>query len=72
MRDVDLSATPRVVTQDQLLTLHDVDGGHCGAEGIRLFKGPHYYQYENAQALVDSTVAAEPQKITSAMLGCRD
>lgn len=72
MRDVDLTATPRVVTQQHPLTLHDVDGGHCGAEGIRLFKGPHYYQYENAKTLVDSTAAPEAQKITSAMLGCQD
>nr|AMW64454.1 warm temperature acclimation related 65kDa protein 2 [Scomberomorus niphonius] len=72
MHDVDLTATPRVVTQDHSLTLDGVDAGQCGPEGINLFKGPQFYHYESAKALAESTVTPAPQPITAAMMGCRD
>lgn len=72
MHDVDLTATPRVVTADHALALHDIDAGLCGPEGIDVFKGSEYYHYENAKALADTTVSPLSKPITSAMMGCRD
>ncbi|XP_042260929.1 hemopexin [Thunnus maccoyii] len=72
MHDVDLTATPRVVTEDHALALHDIDAGLCGPEGIDVFKGSEYYHYENAKALADTTVSPLSKPITSAMMGCRD
>ncbi|KAF3706355.1 Hemopexin [Channa argus] len=72
MREVDLTATPRVVTQDLPLPLSDIDAGLCGPEGIHLFKGGLYYHYESPMTLALSRIAPFPQNITSAMLGCQD
>lgn len=72
MIDVDLTATPRVVTQEQSLFLENVDAGLCGPEGIKLFKGSQFYNYESAKTLAASRIAPVPQNITSAMMGCQD
>ena len=72
MHDVDLTATPRVVTEDHALALHDIDAGLCGPEGIDVFKDSEYYHYETAKALADTTVSPLSKPITSAMMGCRD
>ncbi len=72
IRDVDLTATPRVVTQDLPLPLSDIDAGLCFADGIQVFKGSQYYHYESARTLSSSTTVPAAQDITSAMMGCRD
>nr|CCA29190.1 warm temperature acclimation protein 65-2 [Lateolabrax japonicus] len=72
IRDVDLTATPRVVTLDLPLPLSDIDAALCGAEGINLFKGSEYYSYESTKILSTGRIALNPQKITSAMMGCQD
>lgn len=72
MRDVVLTATPRVVAQDMPLPLSDIDAGLCGADGIKLFKGSQYYLYESPQILAVSRIAPRPANITSAMTGCKD
>ncbi|XP_044044147.1 hemopexin [Siniperca chuatsi] len=72
IRDVDLTATPRVVTRDLPLPLSDIDAAMCNSGGVNLFKGSQYYHYESAATLILSRIAPMPQKITSAMLGCQD
>ncbi|XP_041834479.1 hemopexin [Melanotaenia boesemani] len=72
MRDVDLTSTPRVVTQDLPLPLSDIDAALCGSDGIKLFKGSQYYYYESPRTLGVSRIAPRPQKVTSAMIGCED
>lgn len=70
--DVDLTATPRVVTESPPLPLSDIDAGLCGKDGINLFKGSHYYHYEDVRVLTTGRIAPVPLDITSEMLGCQD
>uniref|UniRef100_A0A3Q0SMM0 Hemopexin n=1 Tax=Amphilophus citrinellus TaxID=61819 RepID=A0A3Q0SMM0_AMPCI len=72
MRDVDLTATPRVITRDVSLPLSDIDAGLCGPDGIKVFKGSQYYFYESPMALATSRIAPFAQNITSEMMGCQD
>lgn len=72
MRDVDLTATPRVVTRDVPLPFSDIDAGLCGPGGINVFKGSQYCHYESAMTLAASRIAPMPLNITSAMMGCQD
>ncbi len=72
IRDVDLTATPRVVTRDLLMPLSEIDAGLCSSEGIKLFKGSQYYQYESVMTLTSSKIAPLAHDITSAMMGCQD
>ncbi|KAM4601873.1 hemopexin [Polymixia lowei] len=69
MVDIDLSATPRVVAKEVLLPIPNINAGLCGPDGVRLFKGSEYYQYDSTKTL---GIATEPLKITSAMMGCQD
>ncbi|XP_017288315.2 hemopexin [Kryptolebias marmoratus] len=72
MRDVDLTATPRIIVQDRPLPLSDIDAGLCGADGIKLFKGSQYYSYESPMILAMGRIAPRPAHITSAMMACED
>ncbi|XP_070786476.1 hemopexin [Enoplosus armatus] len=72
IRDVDLTATPRVVTRDVSLPLSDIDAALCSPEGVKVFKGSQYYQYESALTLAASRIAPVPLNITSALMGCQD
>ncbi|GAA6216127.1 hemopexin isoform X1 [Lates japonicus] len=72
MRDVDLSATPRVVTRDLPLHLSGIDAGTCGSEGVNVFKGSTYYHYDSAESLAMAKIAPVPRPITSEMMGCRE
>ena len=72
LRVVDLSATPRVVTREMPMTLTDIDAGLCGADGIKVFKGSQYYEYESTMTLAVSRIAPEAKSVTSAMMGCQD
>ncbi|KAK2856782.1 hypothetical protein Q5P01_005517 [Channa striata] len=72
MRDVDLTATPRVVTRDLPLPLSNIDAGLCGPDGINVFKGSQYYHYESPMTLAVSRIAPFPHNVTSAMMGCQD
>ncbi|KAM8871716.1 hemopexin [Synchiropus picturatus] len=72
VRAVDLTATPRVVTQEHRLPLKDIDAALCGPNGIQLFKGCNYYKYESELTFATSRIAPVPLKITSAIMGCQD
>ncbi|CAG5933645.1 unnamed protein product [Menidia menidia] len=69
MRSVDLTATPRVVTQEVPLPVSGIDAGLCGSEGIKLFKGPQYYQYDSPMILAMGRIAVQLQKISAEMMG---
>lgn len=69
---MDLSATPRSVTRDLPLPFSDIDAGFCDADGVKVFKGSQYYQYESAMLLAMGRIAPRPLMITSEMMGCRD
>lgn len=70
MRDVDLTATPRVINRDVPLPISPIDAALCGADGINLFKGSEYYNYESAMILAMGRIRAIPKPVTSAMIGC--
>ncbi|XP_035533680.1 hemopexin [Morone saxatilis] len=72
IRNVDLTATPRAVTQDRPLPLDGIDAALCGADGINLFKGSQYYHYDSPMILALGRIAPLPENITSAMMGCED
>ncbi|XP_015233505.1 PREDICTED: hemopexin-like isoform X2 [Cyprinodon variegatus] len=72
MRNIDLTATPRVIDRELPLPLSDIDAGLCGENGINLFKGSQFYHYESAMILAAGRIAPQPQAITSAMMGCQD
>nr|QBF53721.1 hemopexin [Chionobathyscus dewitti] len=71
IRAIDLSATPRVVTQEWLLPFSDIDAAECNAEGINVFKGATYYHYESPMTLATSRIAPEPHHPNTAMMGCK-
>ncbi|XP_034533930.1 hemopexin isoform X2 [Notolabrus celidotus] len=70
--DVDLTATPRSVTQEMPIPLSDIDAGFCGPQGVAVFKGSQYYKYQTAMLLASSRIIPRPHIITSEMMGCRD
>ncbi|XP_029305644.1 hemopexin isoform X3 [Cottoperca gobio] len=70
--DVDLTATPRVVTHALPMSLSDIDAALCSAEGIQMFKGSQYYHYESAMTLALSRIAPRPKSVTNAMMGCQE
>uniref|UniRef100_UPI0037E82D5B hemopexin n=1 Tax=Semicossyphus pulcher TaxID=241346 RepID=UPI0037E82D5B len=72
IRDVDLTATPRVANEGWPLPLPGIDAGRCGPEGIEVFKGSQYYKYKSAMTLAASRIAPQPLDITSGMMGCQD
>lgn len=72
MKDVDLTATPRVVSRDLLLPISGIEAGLCGADGIQVFKGSQYYEYASPMLLAMSRIAPVPLSITSTMMGCQD
>lgn len=72
IRDVDLTATPRVINREIPLPLPDIDAGLCGPDGIKVFKGSQYYLYESPMILATSKFAPVPRNITSGMMGCED
>ncbi|XP_036947676.1 hemopexin [Acanthopagrus latus] len=72
MRDVDLTATPRVITQDVPIPISPIDAALCGADGINLFKGSEYYNYQSAMILAMGRIKPMPKPVTSALIGCED
>lgn len=72
MLDVDLTASPRVVTTEWPIPLSGIDAALCHADGIYLYKGSQYYHYETARILAVARIAPRPKPITSAMMGCKD
>ncbi|KAA8579525.1 hypothetical protein FQN60_006618 [Etheostoma spectabile] len=72
MRAVDLTATPRAVTQVLPMSLTGIDAALCSEEGINVFKGSQFYKYESPRTLALSRIAPVPQNITKAMIGCEE
>ncbi|XP_073318271.1 hemopexin [Pagrus major] len=72
MRDIDLTATPRVQTRDLQIPLPPINAALCGAEGINLFNGSEYYNYQSAMILAMGRIKPMAKPVTSAMVGCED
>ncbi|XP_072318714.1 hemopexin [Eucyclogobius newberryi] len=70
IRAIDLSATPRVVLRDLPLPLSNIDAAHCSSDGIRLYQGAVYYEYESPMILAASRIAPRPQKIPAQLFKC--
>ncbi|XP_051915209.1 hemopexin [Hippocampus zosterae] len=70
--DINLLATPRAVTRDFPLPFSGLDAALCGADGVRVFKGPSYFHYESAFTLSTARIAPVAEKITHANMGCRE
>ncbi|XP_037097866.1 hemopexin [Syngnathus acus] len=68
--DIDLSATPRIVTKDYPLPISDIDAALCDSKGVYVFKGPSYYHYETAFTLGMARIAPVAESITPDMMGC--
>uniref|UniRef100_A0A3Q3X2N2 Hemopexin n=1 Tax=Mola mola TaxID=94237 RepID=A0A3Q3X2N2_MOLML len=69
LRTVDLTATPRAVT-DLPLPISGIDAARCGGDGIVLFKGSQYYKYESILILTAGRIAPLPIPISPEMAYC--
>ncbi|KAF7664165.1 hypothetical protein LDENG_00187150 [Lucifuga dentata] len=72
MINIDLSTTPRTVSQELPLPFSSSDAALCGPDGIKVFKGSEFYEYQSPMILYASRMAPVPHKITSNMMGCQD
>ncbi|XP_034031396.1 hemopexin-like [Thalassophryne amazonica] len=72
MHNVNLTATPRVITENYPLPLSDIDAGLCKSEGVEVYKGSTYYEYASPFVLAVSRIAPEPLQVTSKQLKCQD
>uniref|UniRef100_A0A6Q2YTA2 Hemopexin n=1 Tax=Esox lucius TaxID=8010 RepID=A0A6Q2YTA2_ESOLU len=72
MRDIDLSATPRMVGSEFPLPLSGIEAGMCGPDGVKVFVGSNYYHYESPMILALSKLNPIPIKITPDIFGCVD
>nr|XP_019960730.1 PREDICTED: hemopexin-like [Paralichthys olivaceus] len=72
MLKIDLTATPRAVTEDLPIPLSDIDAGFCDSEGVLVFKGSQYYNYDSPMILAKGRMAPVPENITPDMMGCHE
>ncbi|KAJ3584806.1 hypothetical protein NHX12_015301 [Muraenolepis orangiensis] len=72
MVDVDLSATPRTLSNEAPLPMPRVDAVLCGPSGVQVFAGSQYYKYASPATLRQSRIAVRPLPITPAVLPCQD
>ncbi|XP_047211787.1 hemopexin [Girardinichthys multiradiatus] len=72
MRDIVLTATPRVVGRVVPLPLSNIDASLCGEDGIKIFRGSQFYRYESPMILAMGRIAPVPVAITSAIMPCED
>ncbi|KAM9328454.1 hemopexin [Pholidichthys leucotaenia] len=72
IREVSLTASPRVITQELTLPFTGIDASLCGQNGIQLFKGSQYYDYETSEVSMLSKPSPAARSITSEMMGCQD
>ncbi|KAL7369762.1 hypothetical protein ABVT39_008089 [Epinephelus coioides] len=72
VRDVDLTTTPRVVTQDRPLSLSGIDAATCDSQGIKLYKGSQYYSFDSVMLMTMAKMIPEAHPITNEQMGCKD
>jgi hypothetical protein len=70
MKDIDLSATPRVVARESPLPISGIEAGMCGRDGVKVYVGSEYYHYEALTHLAFIRMLQEPKRITPDMMGC--
>ena len=70
MFDIDLSATPRAVVKEARLPYPKVDAAMCGPNGIKVFVGADYFEYETPMVLAFGRIRPEPHKVSLEMFGC--
>uniref|UniRef100_A0A8C6SXZ8 Hemopexin n=1 Tax=Neogobius melanostomus TaxID=47308 RepID=A0A8C6SXZ8_9GOBI len=71
IRAIDLSATPRVVLRDLPLPFSNIDAAHCSSDGIRVYKGGQYYEYQSPMLLATSKIAPRPHAISPEQFRCK-
>uniref|UniRef100_A0A4W5KIL5 Hemopexin n=1 Tax=Hucho hucho TaxID=62062 RepID=A0A4W5KIL5_9TELE len=71
MFDIELATTPRGVVMESRLPFPKVDAAVCGPDGIRVFVGADYFQYETPMLLAYSKIMHEPHKTSLEMFGFR-
>ncbi|KAK6309530.1 hypothetical protein J4Q44_G00194110 [Coregonus suidteri] len=70
MFDIELTTTPRGVVMESRLPFPKVDAAVCSPDGIRVFVGADYFQYETPMLLANSRIVPEPHKTSLEMFGC--
>uniref|UniRef100_A0A4W5JF99 Hemopexin n=1 Tax=Hucho hucho TaxID=62062 RepID=A0A4W5JF99_9TELE len=69
--DVDLKASPRVPVKEGSFTLFGkVDAGMCGPEGVKLFKGNHYFHFQSLKVMLMAKAIPEEHKTALELFGC--
>ncbi|CAB1329142.1 unnamed protein product [Coregonus sp. 'balchen'] len=68
---VDLNASPRVPVKERSFTLFDkVDTGMCGPDGVKLFKGNHYYHFPSVKIMLMARAIPQEHKTALELFGC--
>ncbi|XP_062445986.1 hemopexin [Rhea pennata] len=70
IRLVDLKETPRRAEVAVLLPHAHVDGALCTANGVFLFHGPNYHQYQSVAELTGASQPAPPRNISVDFFQC--
>uniref|UniRef100_A0A672YKL6 Hemopexin a n=1 Tax=Sphaeramia orbicularis TaxID=375764 RepID=A0A672YKL6_9TELE len=69
--DVDMQTTPHVATNDRPLThFKKINGAMCGADGVTLIDGNHFYKYESIMLMVASKMLPEAHKVSVELFHC--
>ncbi|KAM9454676.1 hemopexin [Clarias gariepinus] len=69
MLDIDLAATPRAVKVEAPLPFPKIDAATCNVEGVKVFVGEVYYQYQSPKELATSKINPLPHKLSSEIFG---
>ncbi|XP_029386613.1 hemopexin [Echeneis naucrates] len=69
--DVDLNASPRVAANERpLAVFKKVDAAMCGPQGIRVFVGNHFYEFESTMILTGARLLPEQHRVSMELFGC--
>ncbi|XP_072513711.1 hemopexin [Salminus brasiliensis] len=72
MMDIDLAATPRVVKIEFPIPIAKADAAMCDADGVKVYVGPIYYQYQSPRILAVGKISPAPFKISAEKFGCEE
>ncbi|XP_042175946.1 hemopexin isoform X1 [Oncorhynchus tshawytscha] len=69
--DVDLKASPPVpVKEGSFKLFNKVDAAMCGPEGVKLFKGNHYFHFQSVKVMLMAKAIPEEHKTALELFGC--
>ncbi|KAI1885207.1 hypothetical protein AGOR_G00217800 [Albula goreensis] len=70
MKRIDLSATPRSLVKEVSLPFSGIDAAMCGPEGVKVYVGAQYFEFDSPMVLSTGKIRPIPHEIPQQMLGC--